>query len=223
MFSPFGAPIVEGFESLDNDFIPCNGDKCIVDQEGKVLIKKKYLATDVEEDTSDEEEAAATNEENIETEIENNIATRNNVMNKKNNNKTTTAVTIEEDTDEEVTEAEEPEQPDEEINEAEEPEEPEEPEEDEDEDDDVDETEVTEQFFGGNIEHFSNQEVKEKATSMSTLLKVVMVTCLFYVLAHKDAKKYLMKNVFKTIKPENYLYLAMVIFFVVFYVISIFL
>ena len=63
---------------------------------------------------------------------------------------------------------------------------------------------VTEQFFGGNIEHFSNKEVAQKATSMNTILKAVMVTCLFYVLAHKDAKKYLMGKVFKTVKGENY-------------------
>ena len=58
---------------------------------------------------------------------------------------------------------------------------------------------------------------------MNTILKAVMITCLFYVLAHKDAKKYLMGNIFKKVKGENYLYIAMVIFFIVFYLISVFL
>lgn len=97
---------------------------------------------------------------------------------------------------------------------------------DEDDDDDNDPTattESTENFFGGEIEHFSNQEIAQKATSMNTILKAVMITCLFYVLAHKDAKKYIMGNIFKKVKGENYLYIAMVIFFIVFYIISVFL
>ena len=78
-------------------------------------------------------------------------------------------------------------------------------------------------FYGGNIEHFSNGDIAQKATSMNTILKAVMITCLFYVLAHKDAKKYIMGNFFKNVKGENYLYIAMVVFFIVFYLISVFL
>ena len=84
-------------------------------------------------------------------------------------------------------------------------------------------TTTSEGFFGGSVEHFSNQDVQEKATSMNTLLKAVMITCLFYVLAHKESKKYLMGNIFKSIRSENYLYIAMVLFFIIFYVISVFL
>tara|TARA_A100000164_G_scaffold169389_1_gene150296 strand:- start:100 stop:663 length:564 start_codon:yes stop_codon:yes gene_type:complete len=144
-------------------------------------------------DTSDEEEEEAANEEEEEEEE----ATQSS-----NNNETEQTSQSNNKEDEEDTESSS---------------------EDEDEDEPSSTPQVTDKFYGGKIEHFSNQEVAEKATSMNTVLKAVMITCLFYVLAHKDAKKYIMGNIFKSVKGENYLYIAMVIFFIIFYIISVFL
>tara|TARA_Y100000389_G_scaffold173739_1_gene183143 strand:- start:12 stop:584 length:573 start_codon:yes stop_codon:yes gene_type:complete len=147
-------------------------------------------------DTSDEEEEQAANEEEEEEEKTQ--------SNNNNETETTSQSNNEEDKDEEDTESESES-------------------EDEDEEEPSSTPQVTDNFYGGKIEHFSNQEVVEKATSMNTVLKAVMITCLFYVLAHKDAKKYIMGNIFKSVKGENYLYIAMVIFFIIFYIISVFL
>lgn len=81
-------------------------------------------------------------------------------------------------------------------------------------------------FYGGsNVEHFSNKNgfTMSSVFSINLLLKSVMIACLFYVLAHPDTKKYILGRVFKNIKPENYLYVAMLLFLVIFYVIGIFL
>ena len=85
---------------------------------------------------------------------------------------------------------------------------------------------TAEGFYGGsNIEHFSNKNgfTMSSIFSVNLLLKSVMIACLFYVLAHPDTKKYLLGRVFKNIKPENYLYVAMLLFLIIFYVIGIFL
>ena len=84
-----------------------------------------------------------------------------------------------------------------------------------------------ETFVGSNtIEHFTNNSLettKEKIFSPNNLLKAIMVTCLFYVLAHKDTQDYVLKNILPSVKPSMYLYLAMALFFVLFYLISVFL
>jgi hypothetical protein len=168
-------------------------DRCIVDNNTG---KIKCKPEDC--DTSDEEEEQAANEEEEEEEKTQ--------SNNNNETETTSQSNNEEDKDEEDTESES-----------------ESEDEDEDEEEPSSTPQVTDNFYGGKIEHFSNQEVVEKATSMNTVLKAVMITCLFYVLAHKDAKKYIMGNIFKSVKGENYLYIAMVIFFIIFYIISVFL
>lgn len=83
-----------------------------------------------------------------------------------------------------------------------------------------------ETFVGSNnIEYFTNNssESSKRAFSPNTLLKAIMITCLFYVLAHKDTQNYLLNNVLTSITPSMYLYVAMAIFFVLFYLISVFL
>ena len=53
--------------------------------------------------------------------------------------------------------------------------------------------------------------------------KALMMSCLFYVLAHNDTRKYLGKTIFKSIGDKYYLFGAMVIFFVLYYLINLFL
>ena len=193
MLSDFGAPIIEGFSSNSQDNMKDRSNQCIHTNDGRILCEETGSSSS---DTSDPEEA-----ENNRNEERDNQSEPNSASPPPSPEATTAAppppdVDTEESTDE-----------------------------DEDDDDDDDETPETtnEAFFGGKIEHFSNKEVAEKATSMNTVLKAVMITCLFYVLAHKDAKKFIMGNVFKTVNTQYYLYIAMVIFFIVYYIISVFL
>lgn len=226
MFPEFGAPIVEGFSS-NVEYEDAN-DRCLYD---KTTERIKCLPCDYDSETSDDEEYDAKKEEEIDNEI---VASRNN----SSTPPTTQAAPTQslEDGEEEEAEEEEVEEDEKKKNNKTDESSDEESsgeessgEESSGEESSVDKKKdeespsVTEPFFGGNIEHFSNKDVAQKATSMNTILKAVMITCLFYVLAHKDAKKYLMGKVFKNVKGENYLYIAMVIFFIVFYIISVFL
>ena len=79
-----------------------------------------------------------------------------------------------------------------------------------------------ETFFGGKIENFANG-TSNTLLSSNVLLKALMMSCLFYVLAHNDTRKYLVKNIFKSIGDKYYLFGAMVIFFVLYYLINLFL
>jgi hypothetical protein len=92
-----------------------------------------------------------------------------------------------------------------------------------DDDDNVPTTALSEPFFGGKIEHFSNNGDERGFLSLHLFLKSIMIACLFYILAHPDSKQFILGKVFKNIKSDNYLYVAMVLFFIVFYVIGIFL
>jgi hypothetical protein len=95
--------------------------------------------------------------------------------------------------------------------------------EDDSDDDNVPTTALSEPFFGGKIEHFSNNGDERGFLSLHLFLKSIMIACLFYILAHPDSKQFILGKVFKNIKSDNYLYVAMVLFFIVFYVIGIFL
>jgi hypothetical protein len=80
-----------------------------------------------------------------------------------------------------------------------------------------------EDYFTGsmNIEHFSGREMKEKALSLTVVLRSVLFACLFYILAHPDTRTYLLKNI-KCLKEFDYLTVSMVLFLVFHYVLSIF-
>lgn len=104
-------------------------------------------------------------------------------------------------------------------------------EDDEDEEDNEDEDDedtsgsdedVTSGFTGSmNIEHFSGREMREKATSLSVVLRSVLFACLFYILAHPDTRSYLLRNL-KFLKQFDFLTVSMVLFLVLHYVLSIF-
>ena len=72
-----------------------------------------------------------------------------------------------------------------------------------------------------NIENFSGREMREKATSLSVVLRSVLFACLFYILAHPDTRSYLLKNL-KFLKQFDFLTVSMVLFLVLHYVLSIF-
>lgn len=102
-------------------------------------------------------------------------------------------------------------------------------------DETVDEDDVTPTFentsktepFQGSMETFANRnELAQKATSINVVLKSVLFACLFYILAHNDSRDFVVKTLFKSVKAvknDHYIYIAMVLFFIVCYVISIFL
>ena len=66
------------------------------------------------------------------------------------------------------------------------------------------ETDITEPFVGSRV---SNIDVK-------FLLKAVLFSCLFYLLAHNDSKKFVV-NLLK-IRKSHYLYVGMALFFVIY-------
>tara|TARA_B100000963_G_C22620051_1_gene669463 strand:+ start:1732 stop:2502 length:771 start_codon:yes stop_codon:yes gene_type:complete len=81
---------------------------------------------------------------------------------------------------------------------------------------------TTEGFLGSNtIENFSGREMREKATSLTVVLRSVLFACLFYILAHPDTRSYLLKNL-KFLKQFDFLTVSMVLFLVLHYVLSIF-
>ena len=95
-------------------------------------------------------------------------------------------------------------------------------EEEEEEEDEEDEEEVEEEFTGSmNIEHFSGKQIQQKVLNLNLLLKSLLFACLFYIVAHPDTKTYLLKNL-KFLKGIDFLIVSMIIYFVCYYIISIF-
>ena len=216
------APISNGDCEInfDNEVIMCPSDF-------KNKVKKEYDARhndddsnelgtesdseDESESDSDEEEETAKQEEEDEN---SRINQNNNSKNNNNNNNNTTTTTQANDLDDESDDSND------ENNDG--------IDNDDLDDDSDDETSPTtagsEPFFGGKIEHFTNNgDTASKVLSLNLFLKSIMIACLFYILAHPDTKKFILSKVFKNIKPEYYLYVAMLLFFVVFYIIGIFL
>ena len=169
MFPEFGAPIVEGFSS-NVEYEDAN-DRCLYD---KTTERIKCLPCDYDSETSDDEEYDAKKEEEIDNEI---IASRNN----SSTPPTTQAAPTQslEDGEEEEVEEEEVEEDEKKKNNKTDESSDEESsgeessgEESSGEESSVDKKKdeespsVTEPFFGGNIEHFSNKDVAQKATSM---------------------------------------------------------
>ena len=72
-----------------------------------------------------------------------------------------------------------------------------------------------------NIEHFSGKQIQDRVLNLNLLLKSLLFACLFYIVAHQDTKTYLLKNL-KFLKGFDYLIVSMVIYFVCYYILSIF-
>ena len=107
-------------------------------------------------------------------------------------------------------------------NEDEDEEEDDEENEDDEEDDEEDEEDEEENFTGSmNIEHFSGKQIQARVLNLNLLLKSLLFACLFYIVAHQDTKTYLLKNL-KFLKGFDYLIVSMVIYFVCYYMLSIF-
>jgi DNA mismatch repair ATPase MutL len=182
-------------------------------------VPTEAVEEETESEDDDPEMAQSNQDENGELEVE------------KQNSQANNAQAEEETSDEEEEgepadeEEEETESSTKQVVEDDEAEAEDEDEEDEDEEDEVPTTTTgVETFFGGKIEHFANSSSESNSLlSTNVLLKALMMTCLFYVLAHNDTRKYLLKTVFKSISEKYYLYGAMVIFFVLYYLINLFL
>ena len=194
MFSEFGAPIIEGFDNHDFEPAP----NCYMEGDTVMCPRSSSNDNNNNNDTSSSSDSDTSDEEENQNRVEesNERETEPDAPEPATPSPSPAATTqaTESDNEEGVSSEEE---------------------------DDEEDEETTETFYGGNIEHFSNKEVVEKATSMNLILKGVMITCLFYVLAHKDTKKYIMGKVFKSVSSQNYLYIAMVLFFLVYYIISV--
>jgi len=222
MFSVFGSPLQEDFTNSGRTTLK----GCSQLNNGSVSCPNSVLRLAAENISSESETSDSEMEEaNNEEEISNNNSSNNNSSSGSNENvnesdsssgsesedeNTTSTTAADPDSEEDVVDEQDEVEPfvdfREEISEP---------------------TPGRETFVGSNtIEHFTNnssESTKEKAFSPNTLLKAIMVTCLFYVLAHKDTQNYLLKNIFNNVSPSMYLYLAMALFFLLFYLISVFL
>lgn len=70
----------------------------------------------------------------------------------------------------------------------------------------------------------STKNVYEKRfLNLNLFLKALLFTCLFYVLSSKDTHDYVYKNLLGKISHDNSLYVSMVVFFLVYYLVSVFL
>ena len=79
---------------------------------------------------------------------------------------------------------------------------------------------ITEQFTN------MNGDIIRRATSSNLLLKAVLFSCVFYILIHSDTRDFVMNKMLKSakwIKPQHYEYIGVLLFFILFYIISIFL
>lgn len=252
MFAAFGAPIKEGFQSnscnkshdydvsacvsgdpgsflLNNEFLPDN--KCVT------KVNDSYFSTEdlcgvgtsqvEEEDTdSDDEEDPEIRQSNEQEERE--LENEKNQKSAASNNNDTESETEDEDTEDESNNQDNEDIEDTQDNEEENEDDNNVDAESDEESDNESQTTTTtgvnvETFYGNNIEHFANSNTNSNVFSSNALLKALMMACLFYVLAHPDTKKHLLKTVFKAINEKYYLYVAMVIFFVLYFVINVFL
>ena len=74
--------------------------------------------------------------------------------------------------------------------------------------------------FSDYVEHFDNgSSVLSKCLNVNLLLKAVLFACLFYILAHNDSRKVILKYI--NVGNQNYLYVASVLYFLVYMVLNI--
>ena len=92
----------------------------------------------------------------------------------------------------------------------------------EDEDEDEDDDNTNEPFVGNTIEGFNGSGNRNNVAhnfNVKMLLKSLLFACLFYLLAHDDTKNVLLKVV--KIEKGYYLYLATILFFVIYLILNI--
>ena len=97
--------------------------------------------------------------------------------------------------------------------------------EDEDNEDEDDEDDINEPFMGNRIEGFNgtgnrnNRNTIAHNFNMKLLLKSLLFSCLFYLLAHSDTRNTLLKVL--KVDKEYYLYLGTAIFFIIYLILNI--
>ena len=81
--------------------------------------------------------------------------------------------------------------------------------------------EPSEERFSDYVEHFDNgsSSVLSRCLNVNLLLKAVLFACLFYILAHNDSRKVILKYI--NVGNQNYLYVASVLYFLVYMVLNI--
>ena len=202
MFSNLGSPLYESFQTSMSGKNNSNSDdgKCIVSLTKNNCIKydgDKYCKVKpVEEEEDDEENVTNDDAEKDEDEDETETVT----------NEVSTSFATKDEADE--TEEED------EVDETED-------EDDEDEEDDEEEensspTTTSEGFVGNTVEGFVGNSDK---INLHFILKCVLFACLFYILCHKDTSDFFV-NLIK-IKKVDYIYLATVLFFVIYLILNI--
>jgi hypothetical protein len=94
--------------------------------------------------------------------------------------------------------------------------------EEEEEEDEPEEDDSTEPFVGNRIEGFNGSGNRNAVThnfNVKMLLKSLLFACLFYLLAHDDTRNVLLKVV--KIEKGYYLYLATILFFIIYLILNI--
>ena len=201
VFGILGSPIYENFQDTPNGYNndnDNNGNNNNVDY--KTCIKRCDKTEELNGMSEEAEEESTTTE--VEAEEESTTTAV-----EEEEESTTTAVEEEEVEDEEEEDEEEVEDEEESTTTAVEEE---------------DESGIEESFSGSmNVEHFSGKNVTEKVLSLNLLLKSILFACLFYIIAHPDTKVFLLQNL-KFLKKSDYLMISMVLFFICYYILSIF-
>ena len=195
-FSNFGAPLVEGFETLKLAHI--DEDDCLEEDSVKrcaVIDTYSLNESPMDDDDDDDDVAIDQSEEDdvdsYDAEMDADMEVTTSVA-----SAPTTSVV-----------ADDPDDPDDTAD----------PDDSADPDDDVDEP-----FTNRNvIEGFAGSSLTlNKLMNFNLLLKSILFACLFYILAHPQTRAFITKNVFKKMKKTQYLYVAMVIYVVVYYVLN---
>ena len=71
--------------------------------------------------------------------------------------------------------------------------------------------------------NISNNSIKNKILNLNLLLKALLFTSLLYVLSSKDTHKYFYVKIFKKLSYEKGIYLSMLIFFIIYYLVTLYL
>ena len=191
-FSSFGAPLLEGFETVNANDTDCFYRKDGNDKEAKYCLVEKEAEVDPEEieaEIEGVEEEIEEVEEELKEEEEGDAE------------------------EEEEDEGEEDEGEDITQNELEEAAAEEAKAKAEEEEEEVTKTTQVVEGFSGNVSI-------RQLMNLNLLLKSILFGCLFYILAHPNTRSFVAKNIFKKLKKSQYLYVAMVLFIVVYYVLN---
>ena len=207
-FSNFGAPLLEGFANIN-----ANDEDCFTNNQGA----KYCRVLDVDEDEGND----LYEQEMIDSEATDPVPTTRLVGdNDKNDNENDTE---ENDTEENDNDNDNENDNDDENDTANN-------DENDTDDDELEEAAEEEPEPTDKIEEFSNKNVVEgfagnsvtlrQLMNLNLLLKSILFGCLFYILAHPQTRSFMTKNLFKKLKKSQYLYVAMVMFVVIYYVLN---